>query len=71
MSGYKYKNTKEVEKILRKKFEKHNSVYILFNEGAIEITNFFVSEYRVYLMHSGIQIGYIDYRSITGIYPFD
>jgi len=66
-----YKNIKQVEKELRKKFKKHEYVHIFFNYGAIDITGFDISGNRVFLFYLGSQIGYIEYTSITGIYPLD
>jgi len=66
-----YKNIKQVEKELRKKFKKHEYVHILFNYGAIEITNFDISGNRIFLYHFNTPIGYIEYTSITEIFPLD
>jgi len=68
---YKYKNIKQVEKELRKKFQKHDYVYIFFNNGIIDITGFTIDGNRVYLYYLGSQIGYIEYQTITGIFPLD
>jgi len=66
-----YKNIKQVEKELRKKFKKYEYVHILFNSGAIDITDFKIFENKVFLYYLGSEIGYIYYESIIGIYPLD
>jgi len=67
----KYKNIKQVERELRKKFKKHEYVHIFFNGGAIDITDFSISDNRVFLFYLGSQIAYIEYTKITGIFPLD
>jgi len=67
----KYKNIKQVEKELRKKFKKHEYVYISFNGGIIDITDFSISDNRVFLFYLGSQIAYIEYTKITDISTVD
>jgi len=67
----KHKNIKQVEKELRKKFQKHHYVHIFFNNGMIDITDFKIFENKVFLYYLGSEIGYIDYESINGIFPLD
>jgi len=65
---YKYKNIKQVEKELRKKFKKHHYVHISFDYGDIEITNFAIFDNVVLLYYLGSQIGFIHYENIMNIY---